>query len=227
MSHMPQQTASPGTRDSLTARLLACGLVVGPLFVVMVLVQAVTREGFDLTYHPISLLSLGELGWMQIADFVVAGLLCVAFAVGVRRMLGRGRGGTWGPRLIGLTGIGMITAGVFTSDPGAGFPPGAPAGAPASMSWHGILHEVAFAVVSLSWLAACFVFLRRFAALKRRAWVAACVLAPVAVVVLVAWPDLDGLSVRLVVASAMQFGFLFALAADLLRGRQEAGSRGA
>ena len=62
----------------------------------MDLVQAFTREGFDLRRHPLSLLSLGELGWIQIGNFVVAGLLVVAFAVGLRRVLHPGRGGTWG-----------------------------------------------------------------------------------------------------------------------------------
>lgn len=36
--------------------------------------------------------------------------------------------------------------------------------------------------------------------------------------VLAAWPDLDGVSVRLVVASAVMYGFVAALAAHLLRG---------
>ena len=32
-----------------------------------------------------SLLSLGDLGWIQITNFVVSGLLLVAFGVGVAR----------------------------------------------------------------------------------------------------------------------------------------------
>ena len=45
---------------SKTRRLLACGIVAGPLFLVVALVQALTRDGFDLSRHPISLLSLGS-----------------------------------------------------------------------------------------------------------------------------------------------------------------------
>jgi hypothetical protein len=82
---MSQQPASPATPSTQTTRLLACGIVAGPLFLAVVLVQAVTRQGFDLGRHPISLLSLGELGWIQIANFVVAGSLMVACAVGMRR----------------------------------------------------------------------------------------------------------------------------------------------
>ena len=89
--------------------------------------------------------------------------------------------------------------------------------APRQISWHGILHEVGFLLTSLAWVVACFVFLRRFAAGKQRGWVVACVAAPVAVVVVSAWPDLDSLSLRLVIGSAISFGFLAALAVRLMR----------
>ena len=62
----------------------------------------------------------------------------------------------------------MILAGVFVTDAGAGFPPGAPAGAP-KLSWHGALHEVGYLVALVSWTAACFVFRGRFATLGQRA----------------------------------------------------------
>jgi hypothetical protein len=106
---------------------------------------------------------------------------------------------------------------VFVADAGAGFPPGAPAVAP-QISWHGILHEAGFVLATLSTLAGCVVFARRFAATGQGGWVAFCVASAVAVVVLAAWPDLDGVSVRLVVASAIMYGFVGALAAHLLRG---------
>jgi hypothetical protein len=93
----PGAGAPSGSSASTTRRtraLLACGVVAGPLFLVVALLQALTRDGFDLGRHPLSLLSLGELGWIQIANFVVAGLLSVASAVGMRRVLHPGRGGT-------------------------------------------------------------------------------------------------------------------------------------
>jgi hypothetical protein len=62
--------------------LLACGLVAGPLFIAASLTQAFTRKGFDLARHPISLLSLGAPGWVQIANFVVCGILYLLGAVG-------------------------------------------------------------------------------------------------------------------------------------------------
>jgi hypothetical protein len=85
-----QQTATPGVSHP-TVRLLTAGIVAGPLFLVLWALQAFTRDGFDPGRHPISLLSLGDLGWIQIANFVVTGALFVACAVGLRRVLRRGR----------------------------------------------------------------------------------------------------------------------------------------
>jgi Protein of unknown function (DUF998) len=83
-----ETTGNDGTRT-----LLACGVVAGPLFVAVGLLQMLTREGFDPTRHPLSLLSLGDLGWVQITNFVLNGLLFVAAAVGMRRVLRPGRAG--------------------------------------------------------------------------------------------------------------------------------------
>jgi len=194
---------------------LGCCIIAGPLFVMASLAQAFTRTGFDLGRHPISLLSLGSLGWIQVANFVVSGVLYIVGAVGLRDALRPSRGGTWAPRLVAITGVGLIIAGVFTADPGAGFPPGAPAGAPA-MSWHGVLHEVGFALSFLGALAACGVFARRYAALGRRGWAVAAIATVVAVLIIAGWPDLNTLSVRLVIATAVLFGFLSAVAAQLI-----------
>ena len=192
-------------------KLLGCCIIAGPLFVVASLAQAFTRTGFDLGRHPISLLSLGSLGWLH---FIVSGVLYVAGAVGLRKALRPGRGSTWAPRLVAITGVGLIVAGVFTTDAGAGFPPGAPAGAP-TMSWHGVLHEVGFGLSFVGAIAACGVFARRYAALGRRGWAVAAIATVVAVLVIAGWPDLNTLSVRLVIATAALFGFLSAVAAQL------------
>ena len=215
-----QQTATSGVSHQ-TAQLLTAGIVAGPLFLVLWALQAFTRDGFDPGRHPISLLSLGDLGWIQIANFVVTGALFVACAVGLRRVLHPGRAGTWGPRLVGALGGGLIVAGVVVTDAGAGFPAGAPAGAP-EMSWHGALHEVGYLVVMLSWTTACFVFRRRFAVLGQRGWARACVVTVVAALMLSGWPDPDGFTTRIVIATAVQFGLVAAVAAHLRRGLPDA-----
>ena len=152
--------------------LLACGAVAGPLFVIVGFGQAFTRQGFDLTRHPLSVLSNGDLGWLQIANFLVSGLLVVAGAIGMRRALRGGRGGTWGPLLIAVYGLGLVAAAIFRADPMDGFPPGTPPGPPAAISTFGLLHFVAAAIAFFSLIAACFVFARRFGALGERGWAA-------------------------------------------------------
>jgi Protein of unknown function (DUF998) len=208
--------ASSETTTKVTRALLACGVVAGLLFVVVAALQVLSRDGFDLARHPLSLLSLGELGWIQITNFVVTGLLAVAFAVGLRRVLHPGRGGTWGPLLLGLFGVGLIAGGVFVADPALGFPPGAPAGIPDRLSWHAILHAIAPPLAFLSLVVACFVLVRRFAVLGQRGWAAYSAATGVACLALTAWPGQNGLSVRLAVALAIGWAWVSVLAARLL-----------
>ncbi len=82
--------------SSLTKILLICGTISGPLFIVVVLTQFFTRDGADIHRLPLSLLSLGDLGWIQIANFIITGLLALACAVGIRRVLAGSKSGTWG-----------------------------------------------------------------------------------------------------------------------------------
>lgn len=149
---MAEKTATPG--DGLAAvlstptatstrTLLTCGVVSGPLFIVIAVAQMLMRDGFDPRKHPISLLSVGGMGWIQITNFVIAGALFVAAAIGMRRMLHPGTGGTWGPLLIGALGVSLIWGGVFVVDPTVGFPPGRPEGIPNQQTWHSALHTIA------------------------------------------------------------------------------------
>ena len=166
---------------TVTKWLLAAGMIAGPLFLIVPLIEIFTRPGFDITRHAISMLSLGNLGWIQITTFILTGLLTVACAVGMRLALRGSRGGTWGPLLVGAFGVGMIAAGIFATDPGLGFPPGAEAGIASTMSWHAILHSIAFFTSFLSVIAACFVFVRRFASIRQRGWVMYCAATGVAI----------------------------------------------
>lgn len=157
-----------GTRGAL----LACGVAAGPLYVVVGATEALVRPGFDLTRHALSLLANGGWGWVHVALLVLSGLLTVAGAVGMRRSLRGGRGGAWGPLLVGLYGLSLIGAGVFAADPAGGFPPGLPADAYGDVSWHGTLHFVSGGIGFLGLIAACLVFARRFFALGERGWAA-------------------------------------------------------
>ncbi|MBB5780755.1 DUF998 domain-containing protein [Nonomuraea jabiensis] len=90
MSTIAEPTTSPATGAAL---LLGCGAVAGALFPVVSFTQAFTRTGFDLRRHAISALTLGDLGWLQTANFALTGLLACAFALGVRRAARPGAAG--------------------------------------------------------------------------------------------------------------------------------------
>lgn len=172
---MNMMSATIGTRDGRgeggARTLLLGGAVAGPLYLVVGLIQAFTRPGFDIRRHDLSLLANGDWGWIQIANLILSGLLVIAGAAGMRRALVGGRARTWGPLLVAVYGVGLIGAGLFTADPAMGFPPGTPADAH-SFSWHGMLHLLFAGVGFLSLIAGCFVFARRFAAAGERGWVA-------------------------------------------------------
>jgi hypothetical membrane protein len=200
-----------------TRALLLCGVVAGPLFMALAAIQAFTREGFDLGRHPISLLTIGDLGWIQIGNFLVAGALVLAFAVGVRRALDRGPGRTWGPVLLGGLGLGLIAAGLFTPDASLGFPPGTPDVIPDDLSWHALAHGVGFTLAFVSLTVACLVFARRDVALGRPGPAAYSVATAVVALGLSMWPDRDGASIRYFVAALIAFAWTTALAARLHR----------
>jgi hypothetical protein len=144
--------------------LLLCG-VIGPLlFIVVFLIEGATRPGYSAWRTHVSYLALSNQGWQQIANFIICGSLIIAFAVGLRRIWPTGRASVWGPLLIGLFGLGLLIAGAFVTDPGGGYPPGAPLnGTP--QTWHGWVHGISgLLLFNVVLPAACFVLARRFAA---------------------------------------------------------------
>ena len=211
-NHRAETSSHPLTRS-----LLTCGIILAPLFYVVVLVQAFTRAGFDIRRGPLSILSLGDLGWIQIANFILAGLLALACAVGVRRVLAGRKGGTFGPLLTGSYGLGLIVAGILYPDQGYHFPPGV--GAPAemlpTMSDHAKVHSLGFVIVVLSLIAACFVFAFGSRSQGRNGWslysAATGILTPVLLVSAIATNTVP----LIMVMGAVSFGWASAVAAGL------------
>jgi hypothetical protein len=199
-----------------TRMLLGGGAAAGPIFIAAALIQAATRTGFDAVKHPLSLLSLGELGWIQITNFVLAGLLFLATAVGLRRALDPGPTSLWGPRLIGAFGVALIGGGVFVADPGLGFPPGTPQGVPDELSWHGAVHAAAPVVGFLALSLACFVFARRSLRLGERGWAGWSIFTGISIQVLGAMSNMSLNFIPLWVAMVLGFGWASAQAARLV-----------
>jgi hypothetical protein len=132
----------------MTKTLLVCGVIAGPLFVLVFLVEGATRAHYDPLRHPVSSLAFGDWGWTQRANFLVTGLLMLAFAIGLRRALRPLGGPTWGPLLVGAYAIGLLGAGIFVADPMNGYPPGTP-DKRLIYSTHGVLHDMFSTLVFL------------------------------------------------------------------------------
>lgn len=185
MTHTINPSTAPITTATTTrpaARLLlGCGIAAGPLFLAVGVIQGLTREGFDFTRNAISQLSLGDLGWIQVINFVITGALLIAGAIGTRRTLHGGPGGTWAPRLVAVFGASFLVSAVFAADPGAGFPVGAPEGPTGSISTNGAVHMFGGMIGYLALCAAFVVLARRFSAQGRRGWAVASRIVPVAV----------------------------------------------
>lgn len=158
--------ASEGGFDrdaAVTRSLLGYGVLAGPFFLTVGLIQALVREGYDFGRHALSHLANGPGGWVQTLNFIVSGLMVIAAAVGFARVLRpQSRAAAW---LLGLWGVSMLAAAVFPADPVAGFPPGTPEGVPTFISTSGLVHFMVGALGFTVLGVACFVTAR---AQKRR-----------------------------------------------------------
>lgn len=145
-----------GDRDAAGIRsLLRYGVVVGPFYLALGVIQGIVRDGFDFSRHALSHLANGPGGWVQTANFVLSGLMVVAAAVGVARALRpQSRAASW---FLGAFGVSMIAAAVFPADPVGGFPPGTPEGLPTTVSTVGVLHFMAGGLGFLALAISCFV----------------------------------------------------------------------
>src|SRR5262245_59627328 len=164
---------SPSDR---TPALLRLGMLAGPLYVVIGVLEVLFRSGFDIRRHALSLMSNGSLGWIQIASFICSGILVILAAIGLRRALYPTRGATAVSILLVVYGIGLIGAGIFVADPMDGFPPGTPPGPPASMSWHGPLHFMAGGIGFFGLIGATLVVAYRFFRQRESGWAIASLL---------------------------------------------------
>ena len=108
--------------------LLWCGVVGGPLFVVVFLVNDRIRDNYDPVRDFVSEAAIGPGGWVQIVNFLVTGSLFVAFGAGLSRAVSR-----WTGWLVIAFGAVLALSGVFVTDP-----------APHTVrTGHGIAHDVA------------------------------------------------------------------------------------
>lgn len=146
-----------------TRFLLRLGVLAGPFYLALGVIQGLLREGFDFSRHALSVLANGPGGWVQTANFALSGLMVIAAATGFRRVLApQGRALSL---CLGGFGVSMLVAAVFPADPVDGFPVGTPLGFPTSISTPGLVHFAAgalgFTLLGVSGLVAAWVMSRR------------------------------------------------------------------
>ena len=171
----------------ITSRLfLDAGLAAGALFITITLVEIFARPGFDIYKHAISVLSLGERGWLMIGVFIVSGLLTMLAAYGLGHALPGVAGGVVGALLVGIFGAGLIMAGIFPAPAGLGFPPGTPHDMQPVMDRGAMLHSVSFMIAFGSLILACFAYGIHYLLGGQAIWSAICIIAGVAIPMLIA-----------------------------------------
>jgi hypothetical membrane protein len=106
--------------------------IVGPvLFTAGFLAQEAFRTAeYSPVSEPVSALEAGPHGWVQQVNFVVFGVLTMAFAIGLHRGIRPTRAGAAGPAMLFVSGIGLLLAAALplredaagvTYDPGGHF----------------------------------------------------------------------------------------------------------
>ncbi len=107
-------------------------------FAVMMSLGLVT-PGYDWVARYGSELSLGPLGWIMIANFVVLGAAELALAVALGCVAGDRLSGRVAAAAVGLLGAAFVTAGICVTDP-ARLISGA-------HTWHGLVHALMAVVI--------------------------------------------------------------------------------
>lgn len=106
------------TGAAVTRSMLGWGVVAGPFYLVFGVILALTRPGFDLSRDALSILLLGDVGWLQGLNLVLSGVMTLVAAVGLWRTPGWSRAAAV---LVGIYGLSLVLSAFAAPDrPGAG-----------------------------------------------------------------------------------------------------------
>src|SRR5690242_18835283 len=89
------------------------GMIGSALFVTVFTVEGWLRPGYDWRSTFISELSIGPRGWIQIANFIVLGILFFVFTRGVAAEFREGKASKAGPILLAIIGFSFLVSGPF------------------------------------------------------------------------------------------------------------------
>lgn len=129
--------------------------ILGPiLFVTIFTIEGWLRSGYEPSRMFVSELSLGSRGWIQNANFIVFGLLFLAFTCSVAAEFHNGKASQGSIILLTIIAFCYLAFGFFVMDP---------VSTPrAEWTFSGILHALLGEVVLVLMPVSCFVFWRRF-----------------------------------------------------------------
>lgn len=122
---------------AVTRSLLGWGVVAGIFYLLVGATHGLLRDGFSFADHVLSLLMLGDFGWIQATNLILTGLMVVAAAIGFGRAMKPGKGAKVVGTLLTLYGLALVGSGIFPPDAVDGFPDPS---STAQATTRGILH---------------------------------------------------------------------------------------
>ena len=138
----PSVSPNRGNVRGVYHRLLWVGILAPILFMTIFTIAGFLKPGYSAADEAISYLEVGANGWIQQTNFILFGLLLIAFAVGYIRRMRPILGQAWlyvvGTFLV-LSLLGWVMAGVFIPDPYL---------APQN-SLHAVLHQLSPIIIFL------------------------------------------------------------------------------
>lgn len=149
-SIVPGQAAAGRRR---VRRAAEAGMIGAVLFVSVFTVHGWLSPGYSAARMFVSELSLGPQGWIQILNFVLTGVLVLAFGRGLAAHFRTGVASRTGPVLVQGIGASLLASGPFTTDPSALID---------QSTAQGVVHGIFGALVFTCAPVACLVFFRRF-----------------------------------------------------------------
>ncbi|MEO8956468.1 MAG: DUF998 domain-containing protein [Ktedonobacteraceae bacterium] len=138
----PSVSITRGKAKSVQHWLLWVGILAPILFMIIFTIDGSLKSGYSAADEAISYLEVGANGWIQQANFILFGLLLIAFTVGYVRRMRPILGQAWlyvvGTFLV-LSHLGWVMAGLFIPNPYL---------APQN-SLHAVLHQLSPIIIFL------------------------------------------------------------------------------
>ena len=143
MSDFNTSAAPTSETRGLAWRLSIWAGIIGPILYTLVFtLDGAFRPGYSAINVAVSFLLLGSNGWIEIANYIVLGLLLIVFALGFLQWRSAVITAGWRraiTALLVLSGLGFVMAALFLPDPVGDL----------QLSVHARLHEIAFTLVFL------------------------------------------------------------------------------